>query len=371
MVIISKLRTATRRIDQQGFTLIQMIVIVALVSIVTAFGAIGVVNARAHMRLASSARRFSTLAEKARADSVRRHGMGGAMANLQLLSTTSYSVTMDFDGNGVIDGYDTQTFNLENDVTFAAGFVGTKITFDWRGRSVTGQVTPTMMLFDGTESNSTTLITISGAGDITLNIELFPDNSIPDVVLSGTPAPAGDIRPDPPPNPTAGAGSTSPTPTPTPNPDPNATPNPTPYPTPVPTPTPCNNNGVDCRDTTPTPTPTPQPSPGPTPGASPSPTTGPCTLTASPSSLTLGNRATSSVALYVQNSSGTTTVSLSGNSNSSHISVTLAPGQSGIVTGGGGTVSFNVVVNGNNQQGTISFTASSPCSASASVGVNR
>ena len=365
MVVTSKMRAATSRIDQQGFTLIQMIVIVALVSIVTTFGAIGIVKARAHMRLVSSARQFATLAEKARADSVRRHGMGGAMANLQLLSATSYTVTMDFNGNGVIDASDTHTFNLESDVTFANGFVGSTITFDWRGRSVTGQVSPIMILPGGSPN---TLISISGAGDITLDIESFPDSSIPDVVLSGTPT--NDLRPDPPPNPggTPGSGSTSPTPTPTP--DPNATPDPNTTPTPVPTPTPCNNHGVNCRDASPTPTPTPQPTQSPTPSPSPTPTTGACTLTASPSPIMQAHTGSVSLTLTVHNSSGTTTVSLSNISNPSHISATLAPGQTGIVNGSG-TVTFTVVVNGNSPVGTISFTASSPCSASTSVGVNQ
>jgi len=362
MAATSKKRAANKRIDQQGFTLIQLLVIVALVSIVTTFGAIGVVNARANLRLASSARQFSAMAEKARGDSVRRHGMGGAMARMQLLSDTSYTVTMDFDGNGVIDGYDTRTFDLESGVAFASGFVGTTITFDWRGRSLTGQVSPTMHLANG----RTTLITISGAGDITLDIESFPDGSIPPVVLNGNPS--GDTRPDPPPNPTP-IPNGSPTPQPTPTPNPSATPTPLPNPSP----TPCNNSGVNCQPS-PTPTPTSTPTPTPTPAATPTPTpptTGPCTLTASPRSLTLGNRQTAPLTLYVQNSSGTTTVNLSGNSNTAHISVTKAPGQTGIVSGGSGTVVFNVVVNGSSQSGTISFTASSPCSASTSVGVNR
>src|SRR6266508_3834584 len=180
MAVISKMRGTTRRIDERGFTLIQLIIIVALVAVVTTFGAMGIANARAHMRLARSARQFSTMAEKARGDSIRRHAMDTAMANLLLLSTTSYSVTMDFDGNGVIDAYDTKTFNLENGVTFEPGFVGTRITFDWRGRSVTGHVEPTMSI-----NGAITLITISGSGDITLDSERFPDGSIPDVVLSG------------------------------------------------------------------------------------------------------------------------------------------------------------------------------------------
>ena len=364
MAVTTNMRVTNRQVGQLGFTMIQMLVIVAIATVITAFGAIGVVNARAHMRLASSARQFSTRTEKARSDSVRRHAMGAARSNVQLLTTTSYSVTMDWDTNGVIDGSDTKTFNLESDITFAPEFVGTTITFDWRGRSVTGQVAPTMRLF---ENRATTLITISGSGDITLDAESFPDGSIPDLTLNGNPG--TDLRPDPPPNPsgTPCPGGTDPTPTPTP--DPNATPTPTPYPTP--TPTPCNNNGVNCRDTTPTPTPTPYPTPQPTVSPTPYPTSGPCTLSANPTRLSIANRGTTSVTLTVAKSSGDVTVSLSGNNKTSHISVTLSPGQTGIVSGGSGSVIFNVVMNGENQDGRLSFTASSPCSASTSVGVNK
>ena len=208
MAVTNTMRATTKPGGQQGFTLIQMIVIVTLATIITSFGAIGVVNARARMRLASSARQFSTMAEKARGDSIRRHAMGADRSNLQLLTTTSYSVTMDHDGNGVLDAADTRNYNLEADVTFAPGFVGTVITFDWRGRSVTGQVAPTMLLAG---TSAITLITISGSGDITLDAESFPDGSIPDVALNGNPG--SDLRADPPPNPsgTPYPGGTSPT----------------------------------------------------------------------------------------------------------------------------------------------------------------
>ena len=128
------IRVTKRRTGQRGFTLIQLLIIVAMATVITAFGAIGIVNARAHMRLASSARQFTTRVEKARADSVRRHAMGASMSTVTLLSQTSYTITMDFDLNGVIDAWDTQTFDLEQDITFAPEFVGTTITFDWRGR---------------------------------------------------------------------------------------------------------------------------------------------------------------------------------------------------------------------------------------------
>lgn len=364
MHINRKKAVSNSPLGQRGFTLLQVIVVVALISILTAFGTIGVVKGRARMRLAGSARTFAGLAEKARADSVRRHAMGAAMSNMLLVNVTSYTVTMDFDTNGVIDASDTRTFNLDSNVTFDPNFVGTSISFDWRGRSVTGQVTPVLVLTGPATGRA--LITISGSGDITMDGEGFPDTSIPDVTLNGNPT--GDIRPDPPPNPLpVGSVSPSATPTPVPSPTPTPDPTPTPYPTPtpVPTPTPCNNNGVNCR--TPTPTPTPAPTPAPTPV--PTPTPAQCTLSASPSSITLTNKATASISLAVANAGGSTTVSLSGNTNSSHIAVTLATGQTGTVNGSG-TVTFIATMNGNNQSGVLTFTASSPCGVSRTVSVN-
>jgi prepilin-type N-terminal cleavage/methylation domain-containing protein len=367
MHINRKKAVSNRPLSQRGFTLLQVIVVLALISILTAFGTVGVVKGRAYMRLAGSARTFAGLAEKARADSVRRHAMGAAMSNMLLLTSTSYSVTMDFDNNGVIDGSDTRTFNLDTNVSFDPNFVGTSITFDWRGRSVTGQVNPILRLSG--PATDAALITISGSGDITMNAEGFPDNSIPDVVLNINPT--GDIRPDPPPNPLPIGvvdpnATPTPVPTPTPPPDPNATPYPTPEPTPQPTPTPCENHGVNCR---PTPTPTPVPTPTPDPTPSPTPTAGACTLSASPTSLTLVNKATATVTLGVADAGGSTTVSLSGNTNGPHISVTLAPGQTGIVNGSG-TVTFVVTMNGHDQTGVLTFSASSPCSVSRTVPVN-
>ena len=263
------------------------------------------------------------MAEKARGDSVRRHGAGGAMANLLLLSTTSYQVTMDFDGNGVVDAYDTQTFNLENGVAFATGFVGTTITFDWRGRSVTGQVSPTMILNAGLANSATTLITISGSGDITLDSETFPDGSIPDVALSGTPATTyGRIRH----RINARFRLISPTPTPSGTPDQTQ-----------------HRRHIQPRRRYQHRLPAPTASiavmilrlrlqlPG-EPGArgpSPSPSSGQCTLSASPSSLTLGNHETTSLSLRSE-LSGTTTVSMSSNNNPRTFQ-SPAPG-AGIVT---------------------------------------
>ena len=347
---------------EHGFSMVQVLIILALVAIVTTFGAIGVTNARAQMRLNSSVREFASWAEKARGDSVRRHAMGADRSSVTLTSTTAYTVSMDFDRSGTIDAGETQTHTLETGVVFTSA-IPTTITFDWRGRSITGEVTPVMALSN--DATSSKLITVTGSGDVTIEAQIFQDAAIPPPTLAGTPS--ADTRTDPTPNPTATATpipTATPTPTPTPNPDPLATP------TPEPTPTPCGNNGVNCRTPTPTPTPTPAPTPTATPTATPTPPSGPCTLSATPATLSIGNKVTKSVTLAVSNSSGSTTVTVSGNTNASHISVTLAPSQSPTVTSGSGTVRFNVLVNGANQGGTLTFSASSPCGVTTTVRVN-
>ncbi|HKP47304.1 MAG TPA: hypothetical protein VJT50_11945 [Pyrinomonadaceae bacterium] len=352
------------RVSDGGFTMIQVVVILALISVVTTFGAIGIVNARAHMRLNSSVREFAAWAEKTRGDSVRRHAMGAQRAFITLNDATTYTVSMDFDRNGTMDAAETATHTLDTGVVFTTATPVT-ITFDWRGRSITGEVTPVMAL--GTaEGAPSVLITVTGSGDVTLAEEVFQDAFIPAPTLTGNPG--GDTRPDPSPNltatPTPGGVSTPiPSPTATPTPDPNATP------TAEPTATPCGNNGANCR--TPTPTPTATPTPTPVPTATPTPTpSGTCNMAATPTSLTIGNKVTKSVTLAVSNAGGSTTVSLAGNTNASHISVTLAPGQSATLPSGNGSVRFNILVNGANQSGTLTFTASSPCAVTQTVRVN-
>src|SRR5688500_14817147 len=70
MAVISKIRTAKHQGFQRGFTLLQLLIVVALVAVVSAFGFIGIRNVRAEMRLQNSARRFAVYLEKARMDSV-------------------------------------------------------------------------------------------------------------------------------------------------------------------------------------------------------------------------------------------------------------------------------------------------------------
>src|SRR6185295_5271685 len=56
--------------QQQGFTIMQMVITIAIVAVVSTFGIMGIRTARAEFRVQSSARLFASYIEKARADSV-------------------------------------------------------------------------------------------------------------------------------------------------------------------------------------------------------------------------------------------------------------------------------------------------------------
>ena len=106
------------------------------------------------------------LGAEARADAVRRHGQ----SSVQLVTTGTYSVTMDFGADGVVT---TQTFPLENNVTFITELK--TITFDWRGR-----VPEEVSVGFGNEAG-TANVNITGSGDVTIDSEIFHDTSVPNL----------------------------------------------------------------------------------------------------------------------------------------------------------------------------------------------
>jgi hypothetical protein len=305
-------RAATMR--QNGFTIMQMIVTVALICIVTAFGLIGIRNARAEFRLQNAARLFASYVEKARADSIRRHAAPGLESSIETFGegTTHYIVTMDW-GSGTVES---RTFELDSGLDM--GVAAKKVTFNWRGRIAEAWV----FQIRSKQLDKNYPVDVSGSGDITVGEQHFPDQMIAAIDLSDV---SGDVA------------TPTPTPTPTPNPDPNATPTPTPTPIPTPTPTPSNGNGGDNGNggsgngngngnSSPTPTPTPTPTPDPNATPTPMPQ---CLLSLSPPHLELSQsdvtNQTGTVTFTVVNGTGVRTLSAAqaGNGNSLVVGLSL------------------------------------------------
>ena len=267
----SKANSNTRK--NGGFSVVELLVTGVVLTVVTSAGVMGINRARASVRLAGAAREYGAYIEKARLHSIRSHADDESERASVTISDdkTSYTVTMDLDGDGVLD---TKTITLPDGVEFDS--VET-IAFDWRGRTwnTLGGVTEANAQVSITLKGTYDFVSIdvTGSGDITINSDVF-DDEVPNVTLKVDSLASATPTPTP----------TEEIPTPTPTPDAVATPDNTANPDPTPLPTP------DLGDIIPVPTPTPRahptpsatPTPRPTPDAVPTPTPAPavCTLKA-------------------------------------------------------------------------------------------
>ena len=312
--------------SQLGSTAIQLLITIAVVAIVSTFAFMGITSARAHIRRSNSARLFASYVERARTDAVRRHGQ----SSIQQVDASTYSVTMDFSGSGTVT---TQNFSTESGVTIN---MPRTLTFDWRGRIPI----ETSVGFTNTVAGvvKSINVNITGSGDVTLDSEIFLDAWIPSVILNGS---GGSVISDPTPTPDPSA-SPSPSPTPTPTPDPSASPTPTPDPSASPTPTPDPS-------ASPTPSPTSTPTPTPAPPATPTPV--PCSISASPTSITITQDGSSTVSAHLNNFSGSGTITAT-SSNTGQIQV--SPGS--VTVTGTNSATFTITVKKNS--GSVTFSSS-------------
>ena len=307
--------------QQHGFTIIQMVITIAIVAIVSVFCVMGIRTARAEFRLHNSARQFAVYIEKARADSVRRHAASGSEASVESggSGSANYTITMDF-GSGTVE---TRTFQLDSGLEFSTDSL--KVTFDWRGRLTVPCPGTKSCVFQVYSQflEYAVPVDVSGAGDITVEAQHFPDGLIPDVQVAEVGN--GDVNPDPvatPPIETPPGGDET---------DPVDSPTPTPTATPTATPngngngngngSDNGNNGNGNGNASPTPTATPTPSAS----ASPSPIAV-CSASISPSTLSLSQSDSA-------NQTGTATFSMSGGSGVRTITAVQAGSGNSLVIG--------------------------------------
>lgn len=274
-----------------GFSTIELIITVTVITIVTGFGVLGITRANASIRLAGAAREYASYIEKGRILSIRSHADDASERSTIAINDnkTSYDITMDLDNDGDLD---TRTITLPDGIEFDGD--PETIAFDWRGRTWNTKNGVTLaneqVSIRLKNSNDIVSIDVTGSGDITINSIVF-DDEVPDVTLkvadlasNGTTTTTtipGTSPTDETPVITTPPVTTDPGTEPDPvdtgsDPDPTTEPNPTTDPTP-----------------TPTPTPTPSPSPSPSPSRDPIPAV--CTVNADMSTLTLSLQGSSTI----------------------------------------------------------------------------
>ena len=328
MMDVQNTKQTLKTRKRNGFSMVEILIMGAILSVVTAFGLMGITRARASVRLSGAAREYATYIEKARMHSIRNHADDeDERANVAIdEARTSYTVTMDIDGDGDMD---LRTINLPDGVSFET--VET-ISFDWRGRtvSIVDDVTTTNAQVSIRLKNSSDSVSVdvTGSGDITIDSRVF-DDSIPNVNLrvadlrgaTPTPTPSGETVPAPTPDsgdtlpgadptpPLTDGTSAEPTPSPIVSDDPNANPSPTPISTPTPRP-----------NVTPTPSPTPTPVP--------------CTIKTDPANLSLSLDGTTTIKV---SHNGNSSVSISASS-SKPSDLQITPGGTQTVAAGGAAI---------------------------------
>ena len=344
---IYRIRKKTK--TQAGFSMIQILIVLAVVSLVSGLAFMGISSAKQRIRLTNSSRLLASYVEKARVDSVRRHPLNPAdMAGIEVLDKTTYRVKMDFDGNGTVE---TKVITLDSGVEFATDPIA--LVFDWRGRLVDLPLTEikvSIAMQWGDNPDDQRIVDVTRSGDVTIDSDVYLDD-VPNVnvnVNSLTGIDSGSTM----------NGNNNPNPSPTPEPIGTEEPTPEPTATPIgvePTPTP---NSTPTPESTPTPTPsaTPTPTPSGTATPTPTPTPTPCTVqvTTNPSPLSFSKHGTGTISFTV-NPSGT---------------VTFTDGPNNLsVTGSGSTFSVTSL---NNTRGNFTLTFNTPCgSQSVSLSVTN
>src|SRR5947209_5140774 len=155
---------------ERGVSILEIIIVVAMISIVTTFAVMQIGAAQRAMRLTNSAREFLGWLEKARLDSLRRHAMSNVeMASVTITSTNTYTITIDQNGDGTLDPARSITIPSTHGAHFTGLTFPTTIYYNWRGRPVDAAgngLNLSFSLVDGVSPANP--ITVTSGGDATL-----------------------------------------------------------------------------------------------------------------------------------------------------------------------------------------------------------
>ena len=162
-------RDSLRR-GERGVSILEIVIVVAMISIVTSFAVMQIGAAQRAMRLTNSAREFLGWLEKARLDSLRRHAISNVeMASVTITSANSYTITIDQNGDGTLDPQRTITIPSTHAAHFAGLTFPTTIYYNWRGRPVDAAGNALNLSFSLTDgAGNTNPITVTSGGDATL-----------------------------------------------------------------------------------------------------------------------------------------------------------------------------------------------------------
>jgi len=156
----------TKPSSAAGFSVVELLVVILVVTITSTFALVSFQKANRSFNLSGATRTLSAYLEKARVESVRRHGGASVVIN----STSSYTANIDFIGNTptprttTLPAGTSLSYTLPpSTTTIDPSSTPITITYDWRGRTAS---TVLLTLTDSTAGVAPSTVIVGPAGDL-------------------------------------------------------------------------------------------------------------------------------------------------------------------------------------------------------------
>ena len=171
--ILSEVDFAPNRLvpqqDMRGFSLVELVIVASVIFVVAGFALTQITRARQALVRNNATRELTSYIEKARRDSIRRHSTTASqMAGVTLLTSSSYSVTLDSDGDGAMDADRVINLPANSNLSFSGNFPRS-VRFDWRGRTADSSgiaATPADITISNSYGASTINISRAGQSEV-------------------------------------------------------------------------------------------------------------------------------------------------------------------------------------------------------------
>ena len=149
-----------------GLSMVELLVVISLVAVVSSVAVVNFSKSNRNIKVTGASRTLSTYLEKARLDSVRRHGGATVVFN----SASGYTVNLDFTGTGTTTSRSialpaniTVRYSLPPSTTILdPSSTPVTVAYNWRGQTTNSVL---VTLTDSTSGASSTLV-VGAAGDI-------------------------------------------------------------------------------------------------------------------------------------------------------------------------------------------------------------
>ncbi|HEX6126026.1 MAG TPA: prepilin-type N-terminal cleavage/methylation domain-containing protein [Pyrinomonadaceae bacterium] len=163
---------------QSGFSLIEVLMVLVIIGVLTTLALMQLGRSRVDFQRQRIAREFKVYLERARFDSVKRRAAGADVAKVILDGPSSFTVILDFDGDGTLLPSETRTINFADRTDAVIQVADTlsypvTLSFNWRGLvesldSANQPVTPLFTICsDCSDADpDTTRISISPSGTV-------------------------------------------------------------------------------------------------------------------------------------------------------------------------------------------------------------